>query len=109
MKAIIDGCRYDTEKSIEIGSFDNIGRGASSMNDFHYWEASLYKTPRSAKYFLAGEGGPMTQFARAVSQNSWGGGSKILPMTEKEAFEWAQQYLESEIIEEHFGHMIQDA
>lgn len=109
MKAIIDGVRYDTEKSTEIGSHDNLGSGATSRSDFHWWEATLYKTPRSGRYFLAGEGGPMTQFSRALAQNSWSGGEKIIPMTEEEAFAWAQQYLDPDEVEDNFGHLIEEA
>lgn len=104
MKRIINGIRYDTEKSYLIGSYDNIGAGAQSTNDFHFWAAKLYRTPRSGKYFLAGEGHAMSQFGTGTG---WGSG--IIPMTEAEALEWAEQYLASSEIEAHFGHLIEDA
>lgn len=109
MKKIINGLRYDTSKSITIGSYDNIGSGASSTSDFHYWEATLYKTPRSGKFFLAGEGGPMTRFARSIDQNSSGYGEDLIPMSREEALEWAERYLDADVIEEHFAEHIQDA
>ena len=104
MKKIIDGLRYDTEKAIEIGSYDN-GLGTS---DFRNWEATLYRTPRSGRYFLAGEGGPMTRFARSVG-NMTGGGDGLFPMTKGEALAWAEQYLDADAIEKHFRDAIQDA
>lgn len=105
MKAIINGVRFDTEKAIEIGSASYNG----SVTDFQWWESTLYKTPKSGRYFLAGEGGPMSRYARSLGQNSTGGGSAIHPMEEQEALAWAEQYLDSDEIEEHFGHLIEEA
>jgi hypothetical protein len=104
MKKIINGLRYDTEKAIFIGDYENgLGR-----TDFRNWSATLYRTPRSNRYFLAGEGGPMTRFARSAGNMS-SGGDGLFPMTKQEALEWAEQYLDSETIEEHFGDAIEDA
>lgn len=105
MKKIISGMRYDTEKAILIGEYHTPGLG---MRDFQYWEAGLYKTPRSGRFFLAGEGHGMTRFANH-SGGSSGWGSDLIPMTNEEALEWAEQYLDPEIIEEHFGDVIGDA
>lgn len=109
MKKIINGLRYDSEKAISVGCANNLGSGASSTRDFQYWEATLYKTPRSGKFFLVGEGGPMTRFAHRVDQNSRTGGSDLQPMTREEALEWAEQYLDAETIEENFSDAIEDA
>ena len=105
MKAIINGVRYDTTKAIEIGRSSNnnaVGRG-----DFSWWEATLYKTPRSGKFFLAGAGGPMSRFSRSAGQNSWTGGEAIQLMDEDEAREWAEQHLTVEEVEAAFD--IEDA
>lgn len=109
MKKIINGKRYDTEKAILIGEYDNLGHGADSISDFRYWEGSLYRTPRSGRYFLAGKGGPMTRFSQSAGQNSWTGGEDLIPMSQEEALEWAEAYLDPEVIEEHFSDMIEDA
>lgn len=112
MKAIINGVRFDTEKAILIKETDNLGNGCDSTRDFKYWSAGLYKTPRSGRYFLAGEGGPMSVFCHSVGQNSWSGGDKIIPFeSEWAAFEWAQENLRwwPDVIQQHFGHMIEDA
>lgn len=110
MKAIINGKRYDTDKATLIGETDNIGPSVS-RNDFHFWEAGLYVTPRSRSYFLAGRGGPMSRFATSHGNSSWSGGEGVHPMTKQEAFEWSQQELahKPDIIEAHFGDMIEDA
>jgi len=108
MKSIINGKRYDTDKAILIGEANALDFGCSSTRDFNHWEASLYMTPRSGAFFLAGCGGPMTRFSRKVDQNSWSGGSGIHPMDKAEALEWAEQYLPTEDIEKHFGSVIED-
>ena len=105
MKKIINGLRYDTENATLIGSYSTPGIGTG---DFSYWEASLYKTPRSGRYFLAGEGHGMTMFGSTFGEcRGWG--SKLIPMSEREALEWAEQYLDHDEIEEHFGALIKDA
>lgn len=104
MKKIINGLRYDTASAIEVGSASH-GYG----NDFSAWSATLYKTPRSGRFFLAGEGGPMTTWARRVDQNSWAGGEGIIPIDRLEALAWAEQHLSEDEIEEHFGSEIKDA
>lgn len=107
MKAIINGLRYDTDKAVHVGTADAGG----SVSDFGYWEANLYKTPRSGRFFLAGKGGPMTRWARRVGTggDTRTGGSGIFPMEPDEALEWAEQYLSAKEIEEHFAEAVQDA
>lgn len=112
MKSIINGIRYDTDKATLIAETDNIGGGADSQSDFSYWQAGLYKTPRSGRYFLAGHGGARSMFSRSAGQNCWSGGEAIIPFeSEAAAFKWAQEELghESALLEEHFGHLIEDA
>lgn len=109
MKKIIGGIRYDTEKAELIGEYDNIGRGADSTSDFQYWTAGLYVTPRSGRYFLAGEGGAMTSFSRPSGKTGRIYGEKLIPMDKKEALKWAEECLEPETVEKYFGDMIEDA
>lgn len=106
MKKTINGKRYDTNSAIAIGSATS---PTASVADFAYWEATLYKSPRAGRYFLAGKGGPMTRFARPLDGNTRTGGEAIIPLEEQEAFEWAQQYLTTDEVETHFGEMIEDA
>lgn len=106
MKAIINGVRYDTDKATLIGETSG---GSDFVTDYRYWDAGLYVTPRSGRYFVAGRGGPMSRFARSAGQSSWTGGSAIQPMTREDAFAFAQDALSTEIVEEHFADMIDDA
>jgi hypothetical protein len=105
MRKILNGLRYDTENGIEIGT-------ASSnlpVNDFGHWEATLYHTPRSGRFFLAGHGGAMSRFAQSAGQNCWQGGSDLIPMTREEALEWAEVNLTVTAIEAAFGGELEDA
>lgn len=97
MKAIINGLRYDTEKSILVGSTTFGAKGS-----YDRIEESLHKTPRAGRFFLAGVGGPKTRYARKVEANAWTGGSKIIPLTVEEAREWAEANLAADVIEAHF-------
>ncbi len=104
MKKIIRGKRFDTDSAHRIGS------DCSSLpaNDFGYWDVSLYVSPRSKSYFIAGSGGPMTRFAQSAGQNQWTGGSDLIPMTREEAFAWAQEHLTTEEIEKEFSDLIEE-
>jgi hypothetical protein len=96
MKAVINGLRYDTETAVEIGGSSG---GGFSRRDFGYWSATLYTTPRK-RWFLAGEGGPMSMFAKAHGDGSRSGGAGIIPMTPEEAREWAERHLPTETVED---------
>ena len=98
MKKIINGTMYDTEKAIKIGTYCAPG----STTDFYWYEATLYKTPRSHRFFLAGEGGSMSHFAKYCGQDTWTGGSDIILLEDRDALKWAKKHLETEDIEEHF-------
>lgn len=105
MKAIIHGLRYDTDKAIFIGEASH-----GYCGDFSHWDAGLYRTPRSGRYFLAGSGGPMTRFARqGQQQNETRGGSGIQPMDPDQALEWAEQHLTHKEIEGAFAANLEDA
>ena len=104
MKAIINGTRYDTEHATEVGRHEFSNRG-----DFNYWSATLYMTPRSGRFFLAGSGGPMSRYSETIGQNEWSGGSRIDPLTEAQAFEWAQRYLGTDEVEKYFADLIEEA
>ena len=105
MKAIINGKRYDTEKATLIGTASS----GESSSDFRYWHEKLYVTPRSKVYFVSGEGGAMSRWARRVDGNSYAGGWGIMPLTKEDAMAWAEQHLSPDAIERHFGDMLEDA
>lgn len=104
MKKVINGLRYDSEKAIEIGS-----DSYSNASDFHWWEETLYKTPRAHRFFVVGEGGPMSRYARTTGQNQWSGGSDLFPLDKNAALAWCEEHLGSGDWEQYFESDIDDA
>lgn len=90
MKKIINGKRYDTGTAKFIGEASH-----SNRTDFAYWSEELYQK-RTGEFFIYGEGGPASKYSRSTGQNQWSGGEKIIPLTIKEAKEWAEKYLDAD-------------
>lgn len=105
MKAIINQKRYDTDRAVLLGRYDNM----DDVGNFFYISETLHKTLRSGAYFLAGEGNAGSRYAVSDGPNSRKGGEKITPMTEEEAVVWAQAHLAADEVEEIFPHLIEDA
>ena len=105
MKKIINGIHYDTDKSDLIGKVES----REDKSDIRYWSECLYKTPRRGRYFIAGKGGPMTKWARHLGTQTYGYGESIVPLSDRSAFEWAEENLGDEEVEIYFGNLIQDA
>ncbi len=103
MVKITKGRKYDTETAREVGSYSNGG----GWGDFRHYEETLYRK-RTGEYFLHGKGGPMTKYAKAEGQNSWSGGSDIIPLTFDEAREWAEEHMDAEDYETEFGEVAED-
>lgn len=103
MKKVINGKMYNTETAQEIGSWANGG----GWSDFHHQEETLYKK-RTGEYFLHGEGGPMTRYAEQVELNSWSGGARIMPLSYAEAQAWAEEHMDADDYEAHFGSVPED-
>jgi hypothetical protein len=97
MKKIINRKTYNTDTARELGSWMYGYPGYPE-----YISETLYMTPRGA-YFLHGEGGPRSRYARRIAQNSWVGGEDIIPMTADEAREWAEKHLDAKEYEAIFG------
>lgn len=84
MKQVVNGKMYNTETAEELFNVSN----SLGVNDFRNYDFCVYRT-RKGNYFLSGEGGPMTMFARPCG-NMTGGGSAIIPISKDEALEWAE-------------------
>ena len=97
MKKIINGKLYNTETAKLVGS-----ARYSYPGDFSFWREELYQK-KTGEFFLYGEGGPMTKYSRSIGSNTTAGGEEIIPLTVKEAKEWAEKYLEVEEYEQIFG------
>lgn len=98
MRKIINGKKYDTDTAKEIGSRFS----GESYRDFSYVEETLYRK-RNGEFFLYGSGGPASRYVISTGQNSWSGGSKIIPLSTQEARDWAEQYLTPDEFEAIFG------
>jgi hypothetical protein len=96
MKKVIEGIRYDTERATEVCKLGEHYGG----RDFRSWSGTLHVTPRSGRWFIAGEGGPMSMFAQSTG-NGTSGGSDIIPLTEDRARELLESAGKVEIIERY--------
>lgn len=103
MKAIINGFRYNTETSERIG----INHNGMHPGDFRLCIETLYRTKNDA-YFLRGEGGARSEYAKEVS-GGWGYGEAIVPLTHQETFIWLSQNGFPDSAEELFPELIEDA
>ena len=104
MKKIIEGKVYDTEKAEMIG-----GWSEGYRSDFRYVHERLYVT-KNGSFFLWGEGGAMSSWARTCPDGrSYCGGEGLRPMSREEAFKWCQVRLDPEEYEEHFMDLIEEA
>ncbi len=87
MQQVIDNKLYDTETAKPLGNWQ---RGYSSERG--YISETLYIT-ESGDYFLYGEGGSRSRYAKRVAPNTWGYGERILPFSNEEANAWAENHL----------------
>lgn len=99
MKQVINGKMYNTETAEEVCHVsNNLG-----SRDFSGFSFTLYKTKKGS-YFAAGEGGPMTMFARPAG-NMTSGGSGIIPLDVSDALRYAESSnsdADSETIAKYF-------
>jgi|LSQX01.3.fsa_nt_gb hypothetical protein len=102
MKKIINGKRYDTSTAKLVGKASYSNRG-----DFAYWSEELY-LKRTGEFFIYGEGGPLSRYSRSTGQNQWSGGEKIIPLSIREAQEWAEEHLDGDEYEAIFGEVDED-
>lgn len=103
MKRIIDGKVYNTETAEEIASWHNGYYGG----DFKRCEESLYRTPKGS-WFLAGEGGPMSKYARPAG-NMTSGGDGLEPLTPDEARRWLEEKDFVAELEQYFAGDLEEA
>ena len=101
MKKVIDGAVYDTSTARELGRTKY-----SHPGDFHYTCETLFVT-RANKYFLHGEGGAMTPYAKSLGGGSFQGSEKIIPLTIDEAKAWAEENLTGDEYEAAFGEIVE--
>ena len=96
MKKIINGKKYDTDTA-KCLSYDGNG-----YTGFQRCYEELYRK-RTGEYFLYGEGGAMSKYARSCGNNSRCGSEDIIPLTEAQARQWAEDHCTADEYEEIFG------
>lgn len=98
MKKIINGKVYDTQTAKEVGRWQS----SYPMNDFHYYHEQLFKK-KTGEFFLYGSGNAASPYSESCGMNEWCGGSKIIPLSFREAQEWTEKHLDGEEYCEIFG------
>lgn len=97
MRKIIHGKLYDTETARYIGS----NQSSCYRSDYHYFEEDFYRK-KTGEFFLHGEGGPASRYAERLGSGGYVEGERIIPLSEEEAREWAENHLTPEEYEKLF-------
>lgn len=99
MKKVISGKTYDTTTATCICA---LSRFEDDPRNFGHESTTLYKSPRG-QFFLAGEGGPRSRWARHEGSESQSGAGMEL-LDEAEARDFAEQAgAKASTIEAHFA------
>jgi hypothetical protein len=104
MRKTINGLVYDTNAAVLVAEHFS----GSDRSSFRHFEEALYRTSKGA-YFLHGEGGGRSPYAKRIGDSTWGWGSSIRPMSEQEAFAWCQETDQQDVIDAEFGHLTAEA
>ena len=104
MKKYLNNRVYDTEKSEEIGYFENI----EYRNDVSWFGETLYRK-KTGEFFLHGIGNAASKYRKYVGFDSFSGDEIIIPIDYKTAEEWAKKYLSPEKYDEIFGEITADS
>ena len=97
MKKIINGKRYDTDTAIQVAEWES-----GYPNDFSYFCEQLYRK-RTGEYFIFGHGNAASKYAISAGNNSWAGGSALIPLTYDSAREWGEDHMDADEYEAEFG------
>ena len=98
MRKIIGGKKYDTDTSTMVWEVERDGW----PHDMKGTREALYRK-RTGEYFLLGEGGAMSRYARPLGDNRWGGGKEVTPITDEAARSWMEREATPEAYEAEFG------
>lgn len=97
MRKIVNGKLYDTEKAEKVAWAES----ECGRRDFRWYDEKLYRT-RNGRWFLAGEGGPLSRYRRPAPDGGWIEGDGIIPLTDDEARTWLEEHGETETILKFF-------
>lgn len=97
MQKIIKGRKYNTDTAQEVCGYSN----GLPWGDFDWVQETLY-VKRTGEYFLHGKGGARSKYA-VPDGDFMGGGSEIIPLSEKEAQSFVEENGDTETYEKFFG------
>lgn len=97
MQKIIKGRKYNTDTAQEVCVYSN----GLPWGDFDWVQETLY-VKRTGEYFLHGKGGARSKYA-VPDGDFMGGGSEIIPLSEKEAQSFVEENGDTETYEKFFG------
>ena len=98
MKKIINCKMYNTETATYVDEYSN----GNNYSDSSYYREVLFKK-KTGEFFLYGKGGPMSKYIKRTGENEWTGGDAIIPLTEKAAREWVEEYCDADTYCKCFG------
>lgn len=97
MKKVIKGAVCDTETATKLGVCEH-----NIIDRLYWWTETLYRT-KSGRYFIHGEGGPGSPYAKVEDDGHWKSGGQIDIITKEAAEKWAEEHLSGEEYEAAFG------
>jgi hypothetical protein len=103
MRATVNRKIYDTETASFLAK-----TGWGNSTDFLSWSETLYQTKKGA-HFLHCQGGPHSRHYCSTGPNSSGWGSRIMACTAEEALNWCEKHGMQDVIESHFGDLVEEA
>lgn len=105
MLRIINGKRYNTETAVDILALDC---GIDSRSDFRWEDTELYRT-KNGNWFVCGQGGPMSRWARGNRSTGYSSGSGLMPISAEEAQAILEEHGQTKLVEQYFSDNISDA
>ena len=103
MKKIINGKRYDTSTATAVAEWENI----PYVTDFSYFCETLYRK-RTGEYFIYGHGNAASKYSKSEGNNTWTGGSAIIPLSYDAACKWGEEHMDADEYEAEFGEVEDD-
>ena len=103
MNKVIRGKRYNTETAKLVGTWE-----ANEPENSDFWEKEELYQKRSGEFFLIGQDGAQTQYARFSMSGESKPGIELRPIEPEEASDWAEEHLTADEYEALFGPVAED-
>ena len=103
MNKVIRGKRYNTETAKLVGTWE-----ANEPESSDFWEKEELYQKRSGEFFLIGQGGAQTQYARFSMGGESKPGIELRPIEPEEASDWTEEHLTADEYEALFGPVAED-